>query len=195
MLLRRLSSVREARSRNGRRLRAAPAVVGAALIAACGSSPGTPTPSPSPSPSAPPLGGTVSGLYLMQITPAPACLALPRTSLTFPMAASAAGASPHPGVQVLLDPNGWRLEMELLSGAFTLRGGVGTTEEGVLANENLRMWVRAVSAGPVQRAADGRGEIAAGTLAGYLALANTDGFEGSLGTCVATNHAFTLRTR
>ncbi|HUG53074.1 MAG TPA: hypothetical protein VMR21_05715 [Vicinamibacteria bacterium] len=137
----------------------------------------------------------MAGLYQMQITPGPSCTSMPRSPLSFPMAAAAAGSSPYPGVQVLLDPNGWRLEMELLAGSFTLRGGVGTTEEGVLADENFRVWVRAVSAGGIQRAADGRGEIGAGTLAGYLALANADGFEGSLGTCVATDHAFRLRTR
>jgi hypothetical protein len=167
------------------------AIVG--LMAGCGSNPGTPTPSPSPSPSAQ-AGGDVAGRYTLQITPAPSC-AMARNPLSFPMAAAVGGASPHPGVQVLLDPNGFRLELEALSAGFTLRGGLGTTEEGVAADEGFRLWVHAVGAGPVQRALDGRGEILTGTLAGYLALANLDGFEGALGTCSATDHAFSLRTR
>jgi len=124
----------------------------------------------------------VAGLYVLQITPAPSC-AMSRAPLTFPMAAAAAGSSPHPGVQVLLDPNGFRLEHEGLSAATSLRGGVGTTEEGAIAS------------GPVQHASDGRGEIVTGTLSGYLALASNGSDEGSLGTCTATDHAFTLRIR
>ena len=136
----------------------------------------------------------MAGLYVLQITPAPSC-AMSRAPLTFPMAAAAAGSSPHPGVQVLLDPNGFRLEHEGLSAATSLRGGVGTTEEGVVASEGLRVWVHAIASGPVQHASDGRGEIVTGTLSGYLALASNGSDEGSLGTCTATDHAFTLRIR
>ncbi len=136
----------------------------------------------------------MAGGYTMQITPSASC-AMSRTSQSFPMAAAAGGASPHPGVQILLDPNGFRLEMETLSASFALRGGLGTTEVGVVSDQSFRVWVHAIGAGPVQRAVDGRGEILTGTLAGYLALANVDGAEGDLGTCSAADHAFTLRTR
>jgi hypothetical protein len=163
------------------------------MLPACGSNPGVPTPSPSPSASAQP-GGTVTGGYTLQITPSASC-AMTRTPQSFPMAAAAAGASPHPGVQILLDPNGFRLEMETLSGVVSLRGGLGTTEAGVVSNQNMRVWVHAMGNGPVQRAGDGRGEILSGLLAGYLALANLDGEEGQLGTCSAADHAFSLRAR
>ena len=114
---------------------------------------------------------------------------------SFPMAAAAAGASPHPGVQVLLDPNGFRLEMEALSETATIRGGLGTTEAGALSDQNQRVFVHAMGTGPVQRASDGRGEVLSGLFAGYLALASADGEEGQLGTCSAADHAFTLRPR
>ena len=118
-----------------------------------------------------------------------------RTPLVFPMTAAPAGTTPHPGVQVILDPNGFRLELEAIEEDFTIRGGLGTNEEGVVTAQNMRVWVRAIAAGPVQRGANGQGEVLTGTLAGYLALADIGGFEGSLGSCNATDHAFALRTR
>jgi hypothetical protein len=123
-----------------------------------------------------------------------------RQPLTLQMVAADGGATTHPGVQVVLDPNGRYLEWEALSNpaAFTLRGGLGTTEVGVLANENVRLWVHAIASGSVVRASDGRGQITSGTLSGYLALGLFDAGpsrEGELGTCTATDHAFTLRTR
>jgi len=165
-------------------------------LAACGSNPGTPTPSPSPSPSAPQLGGPVTGRYVIQITPSATC-AMSRQTLTFPMIAADAGASPHPGVQILLDPNGFYFEWEALSNpaAFTVRGGLGTPNVGVLADENVRLWAHVIASGQVQRATDGRGQIGSGTLSGYLALGGFNGQEGELGTCTATDHAFTLRIR
>lgn len=159
--------------------------------ASCGSGPGTPTPSSSPTPQ---MGGPVTGRYLARVTPAAGC-AMPRTPLAFPMQAAPAGTAPHPGVQVLLVGDGSRFELEFLSTVIALRGGLGTTEEGVLANEGLRMWIRAIGAGPVLRASDGRGELVTGTLAGYLALAQADGDEGELGTCSSTEHAFSLRAQ
>jgi hypothetical protein len=138
----------------------------------------------------------VTGRYVIQITPSATCT-MSHSTLSFPMAAADAGASPHPGVQVLLDPNGFRFEWEALSLAstFTLRGGLGTTQEGVLSDENMRLWLHVIASGQVQRATDGRGQIATGTLAGYLALGSFNGQEGELGTCTATDHAFTLRIR
>ena len=164
-----------------------------ALAAGCGSNPIGPMPSPSPSPTAAP-GGAIAGRYTLSITPSASC-AMSRTPLTFPMTGADAGATTHPGVQILLDPNGFRLELEAVYESFMIRGGLGTTEEGVASEQGQRFWVHAIGAGPVQRAADGRGEVLTGTLAGYLALANVDGFEGQLGTCSATDHALSLRTR
>jgi hypothetical protein len=166
------------------------ATLTAAMCLACGG-PGTPTPSPSTS--AQP-GGPVAGRYVAQITPAPGC-ALSRAALSFPVSAAAAGTAPHRGVQVLLVGDGSRFELELLSTDIALRGGVGTTEEGVLANEGMRVWVRGIASGLVFQAADGRGQVTSGTLAGSVALATANGREGDLGTCSATDHAFTLRAQ
>jgi hypothetical protein len=184
------------RERSWRRPARPAATVALVWLAACGSNPGTPTPSPSPSPSGVQLGGPVTGRYVIQITPSATCT-MSRPTLSFPMAAADAGASPHPGVQVLLDPNGRWFEWEALSlvSTFTLRGGLGTTEVGVLADENQRLWLHTIASGQVQRASDGRGQIGSGTLSGYLALGSFNGQEGELGTCTATDHAFTLRIR
>ena len=164
------------------------------LLAGCGSGPGGPSPSPTPTPTATPAPGPVSGRYLLQIVPAPVC-GMSRSPLTFPMVAAAAGTSPHPGVQVVLDGNPGELEWELLAESFTLRGGLGTTGDGVLSNEATRMWVHAIGNGSVTRASDGRGEVVSGTLMGYVALGGPDDDEGALGTCNARDHAFSLRTR
>ena len=161
----------------------------AAALVACGSPTGTPTPTPSPTPA---TGGPVTGRYLVQVTPGPGC-AMSRGPFSFPMRAGAGGASPHPGVQVLLEGDGSRFELELLSTEVALRGGLGTTEEGVLANEGLRVWINAIGTGSVFRSADGRGQITSGTLAGDIALATADGEQGDLGSCRATDHAFSLR--
>jgi hypothetical protein len=118
-----------------------------------------------------------------------------RTPLSFPMQAAPAGTTPHPGVQVLLVGDGSRFELEMLSTEIALRGGLGTTEEGVLANEGRRLWVHAIGTGSVFRAPDGRGQILTGNLAGYVALAEAQGSEGDLGTCTATDHAFSLRAQ
>jgi hypothetical protein len=159
----------------------------AAAVAACGSPTGTPTPSPTAA-----TGGPVTGRYLVQITPGPAC-GMSRGPFSFPMQAAPGGASPHPGVQVLLEGDGSRFELEFLSTEIALRGGLGTTAEGVLANEGLRVWVNAVGTGSVFRSADGRGQITSGTLAGDISLSTADGDQGDLGSCRATDHAFTLR--
>src|SRR4029079_2029658 len=100
-----------------------------ALAAGCGAStPGVPTPSPSPSPTAQP-GGVIAGGYTLSITPSASC-AMSRTPITFLMTGADAGATTHPGVQVLLDPNGSldRLELEALYESFVIHGGLGTTE-------------------------------------------------------------------
>ncbi len=118
-----------------------------------------------------------------------------RAPLTFPMIAAAAGTSPHPGIQVVLDGNPGELEWELISENFALRGGLGTTGDGVLSNEDTRMWMHAIGAGSVTRAADGRGEVVTGTLMGYIALGRSFEDEGARGTCSALDHTFSLRAR
>ena len=137
---------------------------------------------------------SVTGGYMAEVTAAPGC-AMARGPYTFPVQAAAAGTSPHPGVQVLLVGDGSRFELEFLSTEIALRGGVGTTEEGVLANEGPRVWIHAIGSGPVFRGPDSRGQMPAGTLSGYIALAAADGDEGDLGTCTASDHALVLRTR
>ena len=136
----------------------------------------------------------MAGAYTLQITPSASC-AMARTPLTFPMTAAPTSPTTHPGVQVILDPNGFRLELEAIEENFTIRGGLGTNDGGVTSDQRVWVWMRVIAAGPVQRSANGNGEVVAGTLAGYLALANEGEFEGSLGTCNAADHAFTLRPR
>lgn len=172
-----------------------PSAAAALLVAAgCGGAdaphgPSSPSPPPSASPQA---GGAFAGPYLLEVRPAASCgMGGP---LSFPMTAAAAGASPYPGVQVLL-AGSETLELELLSSAGTVTGGFGATEEGVLANEAVRMWIHAIGAGPVTRAADGRGQVASGRLAGYVAFGHANGDEGSLGSCDSVNHSFVLRVR
>lgn len=163
----------------------------AILMAGCGAddAPTGPGPTPSPSPQA---GGTVVGPYLLEIRPAASCgMGGP---LSFPMVATAAGVAPYPGVQVLVVGSD-TLELELLSAASTLTGGFGTTEDGALANESVRLWIRAIGSGPVTRAADGRGQVVTGRLAGYVAFGHASGLEGSLGSCDSIEHSFTLRVR
>jgi hypothetical protein len=136
----------------------------------------------------------VAGRYLLQVVPGPGCT-LSRAALSFPMIAAGAGISPHAGVQVVLDGNPAELELEFLSESLTLRGGLGTTENGVLSDERLRLWMHAIGTGAVTRASDGRGEVVSGNLMGYLALGRPNDDEGALGTCSARDHTFTLRIR
>jgi hypothetical protein len=163
------------------------------LAAGCGS-PSGPSASPTPTPTATPPPGPVAGRYLLQIVPGTSC-SMSRAPLTFPMVAAAAGTSPHAGLQVVLDGVASELEWELLNESFTVRGGLGTTGDGVLSNEATRMWIHAIGTGAATRASDGRGEVATGTLMGYVALGGANDDEGALGTCSARDHTFTLRTR
>ena len=165
-------------------------VLAAALLPACGSSPDGPDGTPTPTPAAP---GPVTGRYVLQITPAAGCRA-PIATFSFPMDAAAGGTAPKPGTQVVLtgDPGG--LEAEFLNEAQALRGGVGTTADGALANESLRLWIRVIASGPVARASDGRGEVRTGTMLGYVAFGGAGGDEGELGSCSAT-HTFVLGAR
>jgi hypothetical protein len=163
-------------------------------VAACGGAeaPGGPGPLPSASPTPPAAGGVVAGNYILQVTPAAGCVM--RNAASFPMAASAGGTMPHPGVQVVLRGSDV-LQIEFLSTGVSVTGGLGTTEQGALANESVRVWLRAIGTGPVERAADGRGQIVAGRMAGYLAYGSASGGEGTLGSCDSLEHSFTLRVQ
>ena len=165
----------------------------ALLITACGGAdaPTGPGSSPSPSPSTPQSGGTIAGRYILQVTPSAQCPM--HTAVSFPMTAAAAGTSPYPGLQVLL-AGSETLEGELQGlSPDMVSGGFGTTGQGVLANDGMRFWIHAIGSGPVLRAADGRGQVTAGRMAGYIALGLQLGPEGSLGSCDAVDHTFTLR--
>ena len=170
-------------------------VAAALAVAGCGGSeaPGRPDPIPStsPSPGGGP-GGALAGNYILQVTPAPGCVM--RNVASFPMAASAGGTNPHPGVQVILRGSDV-LQIEFLSAVDSVTGGLGTTEQGALANESVRVWMRTIGTGTVTRASDGRGQIAAGVMAGYLAYGSANGGEGTLGSCDSLAHTFTLRTQ
>jgi hypothetical protein len=154
--------------------------------------PNDPDPQPSPSPTAPAAGGAIAGRYLLRLTPAPGCGM--NGSASFPMNAVAAGTAPHPGVQVVVVGSDV-LELEFRSDDGAMTGGLGTTEQGALAAESIRVWVRTIATGAVQRAADGRGEITSGRMGGYLAFGSAQGSEGSLGSCDSTAHTFTLRAQ
>ena len=183
--------------RPGGALPQAAAWLAIALLAGCGGADAPNDPS-SPSPSAPPsaspqAGGTISGNYILEIRPAPTCgMGGP---LTFPMAAAAAGTSPYPGVQVLL-AGAEAFELELLTSATAVvSGGFGTTENGALSAEAVRIWMHAIGSGPITRAADGRGQVASGRLSGFIAFGHASGPEGSLGSCDSVDHSYALRVR
>jgi hypothetical protein len=172
---------------------AAAVVLAVLVLPACGSTPGGPggTPTPTPTPAA---AGPVTGRYLLQITPSASCRA-PIPTFSFPMDAAAGAAAPKPGTQVVLTGDPGALEAEFLAENQTLRGGVGTTADGALASESLRLWIRVIGSAPVTRATDGRGEVRTGTMMGYLAFAAASGDEGDLGSCSATDNTFTLVAR
>lgn len=165
-------------------------VAGVLPFGSCGgSNPDGPTP-PTP-------GGTVAGRYLLEIRPAASC-SLARGPHSFPMNAAAGGSTPHPGVQVVIEGVPSSLELEFKYTDFTLRGGLGTTGAGVLTNEGLRLWIRAIGTGAVTHTGEGPGEVTAGTLMGYVAVGSaSDQFDALCLSCIcyATDHSFTLKVR
>jgi len=114
------------------------------------------------------------------------------------MNAAAGGTAPYPGVQVVIDGDASSLELEFKHTDFTLRGGLGTTVEGVLTNEGLRFWIRAIGTGAVTHTGEGPSEVTAGTLMGYVAVGNaSDEFASLCMNCIChgTDHSFTLKVR
>jgi hypothetical protein len=155
--------------------------------------------SPNP-PTSPPPGGTVAGRYLLEIVPGTSCLTLPNSNVprgphSFPMVASAGGTTPHPGVQVVIEGVASSLELEFKYTDFTLRGGLGTTGEGVLTNQGLRFWINAIGTGAVTQTSSGIGQVTAGTLIGYIAVAPATAAQNDAVACSATDHTFTLKVR
>ena len=98
-------------------------------------------------------------------------------------------------MQLVIEGVASSLEVEFKYTDFTLRGGLGTTGEGVLTNQGLRIWIRAIGTGAVTQTTNGRGQVSAGTLIGHLALGGASDPEGALGDCTAIDHTFTLKVR
>ena len=164
------------------RLGAGLVLAGAFGVSGCGGA----SPTAPAGPAGPKPGGSITGLYLLELQPAPTCTpSMPAVS--FPMRAAQAGASPYPGVQILLDGiEPASLEVELKYAQTTLEGGFGTTAEGIASNQGPRVWVNAIGTGQVTQVSDGRGEVASGSLRGYLEIEGMDA-------CTATDHSFRLR--
>jgi hypothetical protein len=153
------------------------AAAAALAVGSCGDNPTGPKP-----------GGAVTGRYLLQLQSAATC-ASTAGAVSFPVDVTGTGTYPHPGVQLTLDAaDPGMLELELKYTEFTLEGGFGTTGEGVLSNEPLRVWINAIGTGQVTQTSDGRGEVLSGSLRGSLEVEGTE-------PCTATSHSFTLRTR
>lgn len=116
--------------------------------------------------------------------------------VSFPVSVSSEGMTTYTSVQLLLDGgNPLALELELRQVDSAVEGGMGTTGDGVLAEEALQVWVRAVGTGRLTHDGDGRAEVASGDLRGYLAIGYPDDPEGSLGACTGANHRFALLKR
>ncbi len=142
----------------------------------------------------------MAGRYLLEIQPGTSCVTLPGSNVprgpySFPMVASAGGTTPHPGVQVVIEGVASSLELEFKYTDFTLRGGLGTTGEGVLTNQGQRFWMNAIGTGAVTQKSDGIGEVTAGTLIGYIAVAPATAVQNDAVACSTTDHTFTLKVR
>ena len=159
-------------------------------VAGCGSSsPVAPSVEP---PAAPVPGGVVAGAYFLQIDAGAGCL-VPAGPHRVPVVASPTGTPAQPGVQVLPAAGGSALQLEFLYASDTLRGGLGTTEQGVLTAGNLRLYLRTIGTGAVTHLGSGRGEVLSGTMFGELAFSRPgDGELTTLGVCTALDHRWKL---
>jgi hypothetical protein len=164
-------------------------------LAACRGGPAAPDPTPSPSPSPATVpGGTLEGVYLLRIQPAAGCPA-PGSVFTFPMNAVRADTARSPGFQLVIrdSPRIPALEMELMYQAPDVRGGVGTTHEGEMSREGIRVWAHTVGWGGVTTRGSGPGQVLQGTLMGSLAFGRDRDPEGALGACTSLAHQFSLQ--
>jgi hypothetical protein len=143
----------------------------------------------------------VAGRYLLEIRPGPSCSSqagttLPQGPYSFPMVAAAGGTTPHPGIQILIEGVASSFELEFKYTDFTLHGGLGTTGDGVLTNQGQRVWINAIGNGAVtQKAADGIGEVTAGTIIGFVAVGSATAAFNEAAACTALDHTFTLKVR
>lgn len=160
------------------------------MSAACRGTTG-PEPVPSPSPTPRP-GGTLTGAYVLHLEPDPGCGA-PAGPHSFLVTAQPADTDRSPAFQALDTTPTPGLELELRSLVTQVRGGIGTVPEGVRSREGTRVWVRAIGDGALSTLGAARGEVRDGRMTGYLAFAADGGAEGSLGSCYASGHRFTLR--
>jgi hypothetical protein len=130
------------------------------------------------------------------LEPAAGCTT-PASVFSFPVTAESADTARSPAVEALLDgPVPSALELELRYETPTLRGGIGTTGDGVASTEGFRVWVRGIGVGAVATTRPATaGEVAQGTLAGSLAFGRLGDEEGALGTCLSTVHRWSLKLR
>jgi hypothetical protein len=150
-----------------------------------------PTPVPSPSITAVP-GGNVIGTYTLHIDPAPGCL-VPAGPHRLAVLASATGTAAQPGVRVLPAGGGSALELEFLYLDNLLRGGLGTTEQGIVTSDGVRLYMRTIGSGAVTHVGSGRGQVLSGTMFGDLAFSRPSDEElTSLGVCTSTGHRWRL---
>jgi hypothetical protein len=164
------------------------------LLGACHGGPGGPDtmPSPSPSPTSVP-GGTLQGMYLLRIEPSATCGA-PGPAFTLPVEAAVADTPRATGFSLVVPDTG-RLtdfEMELQYAAPQVRGALGTTANGELSREAVRLWIRAIVEGPVTTVGSPPGQVLQGTLIGYLAFGRDRDPEGALGSCTSLASRFSL---
>jgi hypothetical protein len=157
-------------------------VAGFLALGSCGGSGPT---DPGGGPTGPKPGGTISGRYTLQLVPAASCSG---RAVSFTVQVMQTASSPHPGAQLL-----WTgtepalLELELKYTDNTLEGGVGTTGDGLPANEGPYVWVNAIASGKTTQTSDGRGEVVSGALRGYVEI------DGIMNACTSPSHTFTLR--
>lgn len=161
---------------------------------ACGGGPTTPPlPSPTPSGSAspPPLVGS----YLLVVQPDPTCGA-PGSAFSFPVEVARSDTARYRGLQVLRESPESTLEMELQELLPVVRGGLGTTEPGVVAAEGLRLSIHAVGVGLLANDRNARAALLQGTLSGDLAFSRPDDDDpDTLGACFSFSHRWSLVPR
>jgi hypothetical protein len=154
----------------------------------------TPSPSATPTPRPTPSGpGFVHGNYVLQVSMGSDCPA-PGGSGSFPVQASIDTTGRYPGVQVVDSLPIPSLELELLDGGTSLRGGIGTTG-GVRSQEGTFVWLELVGTGDVSVGSDGVGEVLSGTAVGFVELGANPNDEGGLGTCKSQTHTWSLKRR
>jgi hypothetical protein len=162
----------------------------AALAAACAqtpSGPPSPTPSATPTPVPSPHPGILHGSYLLKIVPAGGC---PNPmGVSFAVQLSAEDTARYPGVQGVDALPIPLVELEVLDGGATVRGGIGT-DGGIPSVEGVVTSLELVATGSVTVGSDGTGEVLEGVAAGFVEFGG-----GTLGSCKSPAHSWSLRHR